>query len=304
MSGVSVSPRVVAAMADRLRSATSFLRVLPELAALTESRLPPALFGSCLTRIDDSLLSCSALATLLQPPLIQLDRLPAHSDEQRTYTRKQLAQLVLLLLTGAVKPHGRGQAWHCRLDLLQLTASKGEPQLQALLYYLQTVTSCDSWNGEEIVSVRRKSLETAENAPDLFANNQNQLINVELEEKKSMEDVISPTIVDFSHDLIGGGVFAGVRAQEELLCCSRPELLVVAVICERMDTRETIAIENVVQYARFEGYGRTLRCVARVRAGDAVQVVAMDASVATHNKIGSICRRHSRARRDESVLCV
>ena len=67
---------------------------------------------------------------------------------------------------------------------------------------------------------------------------------------------------DFANDLLGGGVQTGVRAQEELLFCTRPEACVAMALCARMRDDESVSVRGSRRFAAFVGRGRAMKAHA------------------------------------------
>ena len=210
-----------------------------------------------------------------------------------TLSRVRIASTVALLLCGGVRPRAdaNGESAHARVDLLRWTAARGAPQLEALLHYFSAIwprnadaTALQHLHDEQ-VQVQRVRLADGEAVRSRFATSEAVLARVELLRDAALDEADGDVLVDFAHDLLGGGVFAGVRAQEELLMSAWPELLFAAVCCARLEDDETVVVRNAVQFARFSGYGKSLACagaIAPLVRGKTI--VAMDATNVNHNK--------------------
>eukprot|EP00697_Spironema_sp_BW2_P015804 gnl/Spiro4/6793_TR3511_c0_g1_i1.p1 gnl/Spiro4/6793_TR3511_c0_g1~~gnl/Spiro4/6793_TR3511_c0_g1_i1.p1 ORF type:complete len:618 (-),score=189.44 gnl/Spiro4/6793_TR3511_c0_g1_i1:194-2047(-) len=67
--------------------------------------------------------------------------------------------------------------------------------------------------------------------------------------------------VDFGHKAFGGHVLELGNVQEEIRCTVNPELLVARLVCELIESNESIVVSGSEQFCAYEGYGSDFKFV-------------------------------------------
>ncbi|KAI1905402.1 hypothetical protein AGOR_G00015810 [Albula goreensis] len=65
--------------------------------------------------------------------------------------------------------------------------------------------------------------------------------------------------VDFSHNLVGGGVLGNGLVQEEILFLINPELIVARLFTEKLGDNDCLKITGSQQYSKYTGYSDSFR---------------------------------------------
>lgn len=117
---------------------------------------------------------------------------------------------------------------------------------------------------------------------------------VHITEGEGIEDVEADGHANFANERLGGHIFGGAVAQEEILCGFRPELCVAIMMCERMGKDEVIVVTGAKKYSKPQGYGRSVEAIP-LQPHDApqpqVRILCMDAQYgATGRKPGEVDR--------------
>ena len=91
-----------------------------------------------------------------------------------------------------------------------------------------------------------------------FDGNQ-KFCDIQIIEKGSLFDSEASFYVDFANQYIGGGVLSGGCVQEEILFTVNPEAVVSIFLMRKMEDKDAIRIDNIIQYSNYSGYGRTFK---------------------------------------------
>jgi poly(ADP-ribose) glycohydrolase len=126
---------------------------------------------------------------------------------------------------------------------------------------------------------------TAPRNVEAWAHDPSPLTDLVVEATGTIEDAEGHLQADFANKYLGGGVLTGGCVQEEIRFAVSPELLAAMLVAPVMEPREAVAIHGAERFARYDGYGFSLRYAGpyddpapRLPDGTPdVTVVAMDA---------------------------
>ena len=85
-------------------------------------------------------------------------------------------------------------------------------------------------------------------------------LDVNFPSRKGIETSDAEGHVNFAHEKLGGLLFGGAVAQEEILMAFRSELTVATLFCETMKSTECITVQGCKRWSKPEGYGRGVEC--------------------------------------------
>ena len=82
----------------------------------------------------------------------------------------------------------------------------------------------------------------------------NKLCVIEIIKEGSLFDSEASFYVDFANKYIGGGVLKKGCVQEEILFAVEPEAIVSMFLMQKMEDKDAIRIDNLIQYSKYSGY--------------------------------------------------
>jgi poly(ADP-ribose) glycohydrolase len=66
-------------------------------------------------------------------------------------------------------------------------------------------------------------------------------------------------MVDFADSKIGGGILRNGCVQEEIMFCMFPEMIILKVICEKLDDEDAVIVYGARKYSKTIGYSDSFR---------------------------------------------
>jgi len=142
-------------------------------------------------------------------------------------------------------------------------------KLKCILEYFSTMYSRSvqntlSWGSRKVIFFRKVTTHDTNGLERMLLNCHDPLKRVRvLTNNEKIEDAKGTLQADFANEFIGGGVLRHGSVQEEIRFTISPECLVSVLICERMQTNESIVIIGAERFCRYTGYGRTFKYVGK-----------------------------------------
>ncbi|KAM3181949.1 hypothetical protein ACTXT7_013357 [Hymenolepis weldensis] len=116
----------------------------------------------------------------------------------------------------------------------------------------------DDFTGDGVVTFTRRCIADASSfaSSDIKFNS----ISFGVSSVSLIEDVHPDTMqVNFADPFLGGLFLSKGCAQEEILCCYRPEILAGMIFMEAMECNEAFIIEGAERFSRYSGYFSTFQ---------------------------------------------
>lgn len=153
----------------------------------------------------------------------------------------------------------KGVQFKSESSFVKLLLPHSHFQLQCLLTYFERMANLSKIEEGELkkqfVIFERNVLQKE---PDWIKSTK-PLCNITYELQGAIEKCTNHAHVDFANRLIGGHFLIGLLAQEEIMFCLKPELIVSVLFCAQMDSNEAIRILGAERYSSCKGYGRSLK---------------------------------------------
>uniref|UniRef100_A0A0R3SQX8 poly(ADP-ribose) glycohydrolase n=1 Tax=Hymenolepis diminuta TaxID=6216 RepID=A0A0R3SQX8_HYMDI len=141
--------------------------------------------------------------------------------------------------------------WH------QNKNSSSVQKIVCILHYFSRIFA-DDFTGDGVVTFTRRCIADASSfaSSDIKFNS----ISFGVSSISLIEDVHPDTMqVDFADPFLGGLFLNKGCAQEEILCCYRPEIIAGMIFMEAMECNEAFIIEGAERFSRYSGYFSTFQ---------------------------------------------
>ena len=176
-------------------------------------------------------------------------------------TRKQVALIFILGFFNIFYLDMKRMNVYVRYSFIQILTSKQGANLSKGRSFLNYMTIIGKWIEEKnellqekITFIRDNKDFNIKDYPDDL-----KLCDIQFIENGSLFDADASFCIDFANQFIGGGVLGGGNVQEELLFSVEPEAIVSIFLMEKMSNNDAIRIDNLIQYSKYSGYGRTFK---------------------------------------------
>ncbi len=145
-----------------------------------------------------------------------------------------------------------------------------------MVYFTQAVTRLKKLCKSKVAISVSRLVATA--FPDWAASTVPLMAAVVVTKSTPMEISTCEGHVNFANERLGGHLYGGAVAQEEILCAFRPELCISTFVCARLQPNEAVVVRGARKWSAAAGYGRTVKCVALSQKDSSpATVLCMDA---------------------------
>ncbi len=193
----------------------------------------------------------------------KINFLKRETTDKIILNRKQVALIFILGFFDIFSIDMKKMCIYYRYDFHDILTSKSGTNFQKGRSFLNYMTIIGKWLSEnnpvleeKINYIRDKKDFKIKNFKDDI-----KLCKVEIYKEGSLFDSEASYCVDFANMYIGGGALSGGCVQEEILFAVEPEAVVSMLFMEKMDSNDAIRIDNLIQYSKYSGYGRSFKYV-------------------------------------------
>ena len=186
----------------------------------------------------------------------EINILEGNTTDKIILTRKQVALIFILGFFDIFFLDMEKMCVNIRFNFDSIINSKNGVNFSKGRSFLNYMTIIGKWL-EEKNKILEEKISYIRERNDFDIENielKDKLCEIEIIKEGSLFDSKASFYVDFANKYIGGGVLGGGCVQEEILFAVEPEAIVSMLLMQKMEDKDAIRIDNLIQYSKYSGY--------------------------------------------------